>query len=218
MESEELDFMVSKINHTILRRKTERLVTTLGGSINSKLPLLETQEITRSKEQIASRALILLACSAVSYGFSQKLASSWVEENDLLIHATREERMVLDGGVCDPVYKLRPEAIWALAWVLNVAEDFEFNVPVPANLVHRLPNLKTAEPAKKWIDSTRVIESSDVIAALDFYYCRHWAIQDAALRGVRPIGALPSYAVVERRRALEWCVGKDDWDMISLDT
>ena len=200
------------------RRESLQLAKLLGYSTNPTLPLLDVTTFTRSPSEVAARALVLHACCAVSYGFSLVLARAWLTKNELMDHASPEERRFLSGGSSGEPFKLRPEAIWAFSWVLEKTDTFAVHLPMPQDAVAALPNLKKGEGADAWISSSGVRDSVTVLKALDFYYCAHWALRDAGSHSRAEPTTLPAYAVVERRRALEWCFGSDDWDYVSLDT
>lgn len=202
-----------------VRQESFQHARQLGYSTNPTLPLLDVTAITRSAHEVASRALVLHACCAASYGFSLERAGDWLVENALVDHASPEEQRFLREGSNGDSFKLRPEAIWALCWVLKKAESFAVHRPMPQSAVALLPDIKKGEGAKAWLShSTAVRESHDVLKALDFYYCVHWSLRDARLNGRMVSTTLPCYAVVERRRALEWCFSQEAWDHVPLDT
>lgn len=220
MESEALVYMEtdgSKTDFRSVRHKSLQLAEAIGYRTNPTLPLLEEYEVTRTSQDIACRALVLLACCAVSYGFSCERATAWILSNDLSRHATPEEITLLNGGFCDPQFKLRPEAMWALAWVIGKAEAFELYTPMPQDAVYLFPDLHKLGGAEVWMESASVRDSCKVVEALDFYYCLHWALRDGVV-SKKIVQKFPGFAVVERRRALEWCLGTMSWDEISLDT
>lgn len=210
--------MASNFDFAAIRKESARFAISLGYKTNPNLPLLEVDNWKRSREEIADRTLLILVASAVSYGFPPKQAFAWVKDNNLLHAASTEERILLDGGFCDPSHKFRPEGTWVLGWVLGTARDFKLDKPVPNDAVFKFPDLRVPESAKAWKAKIKLMDAREAVAALDLYYCLHWAIQYSALRGKSPDGPLYAYSIIERRRALEWCFGIEDWDMISLDT
>lgn len=202
-----------------VRQESLQLAQLLGYSANPTLPLLEVTSINRSAREVASRALVLHACCAASYGFPLERARTWLVENALMEHASQEERRFLSKGSNGASFKLRPEAIWALCWVLMSADSFAVHLPMPQSAAGMLPDLKKEEAADAWLSGrTAVRESRDALGALDFYYCAHWSLRNADPTDRTDLQTLPSYAVVERRRALEWCFSLEDWDCVSLDT
>jgi hypothetical protein len=98
-------------------------------------------------------------------------------------------------------------------------DELDFGRRCDDDFIAKLPNLKTGEPAAGFRRRARLREADEIGAELDLAYCLHWAVREASLAGnAPPPGMVPSYVVVERRRALEWLAGKDDWDATSLDT
>lgn len=204
---------------TEVRQESLQLAQLLGYSTNPTLPLLDVTAITRSAHEVASRALVLHACCAASYGFSLERVRTWLIENALMEHASLEERRFLSEGSNGDPFKLRPEAIWALCWVLMKAESFAVHLPMPQSAVALLPDLKKGEAADAWLSRCATArESRDVLKALDFYYCAHWSLRNAGSSSHTESTTLPGYAVVERRRALEWCFSLEEWDYVPLDT
>jgi hypothetical protein len=60
--------------------------------------------------------------------------------------------------------------------------------------------------------------TTEIAAAADLAYCLHWAVRDARLNDRRAPSGLEELEVMERRRALDWLLGNDDWYSVSLDT
>jgi hypothetical protein len=81
-----------------------------------------------------------------------------------------------------------------------------------------LPNLKVSQSSGDFRKKAHPRPLEQVVAACDLAYYLHWAIRQAELSGKQPPGNLKSYVVVERRRALEWLLSKEDWDEVPLDT
>jgi len=61
-------------------------------------------------------------------------------------------------------------------------------------------------------------DKSEVVSKADLAYCLHWAVRHAEINGQGTPGKVPANVVAERRRALEWMMGQDDWDEVTLDT
>jgi hypothetical protein len=58
----------------------------------------------------------------------------------------------------------------------------------------------------------------EIAAAAELAYLLQWATYDCELRGVPRPGALEPWIIMERRRALDWVLDTDTWDLITLDT
>lgn len=203
---------------SLVRKDSQRRVTALGYRINPALPLLETGRVTKSARDIACRMLVLHACCAVSYGFSHERATAWIRHHGLMPNVSAEEMALLGGeDACHARFRLRPEAVWLLGWVLGKAENFKLYSPMPLDAVRLFPDLRVDQSPEPWLDSVFVRDTRALMAALDFYYCLHWAWRDGAI-SAKLARKLPGYVISERRRALEWCLGSEPWDTISLDT
>lgn len=208
----------SAIDPLELRQQSLNAVSALGYPTNAALPLLDRLSVARQPCEVARRALVLHACSAASYGFPVERARGWITENSLSADVSPEEQVFLADGAGAEAFRVRPEALWALTWVLGLADDFQLHEAMPQDAVARYPDLRR-ESAAAWLGRCAKTRSNlEVALALDFYYCVHWALVEDRLQGRYMPNALPEYIVVERRRALEWCFGEASWDEISLDT
>lgn len=203
----------------IVRQQSLRLAEEMGYLINPDLPLLENTRSTRLPQEVARRCLVMHACCAASYGFSRRRAIDWLSHSKLLEHATVYEQEFLRTGLDGERFRTQPECVWALSWLLMRAKGFVLKAPMPQSAVDQMPDLESQSSAERWIgESTRLRESLDGLSALDFYYCVHWALREARIRQEVAPSNLPYYAVVHRRRSLEWCFTSTAWDDIALDT
>ncbi len=107
--------------------------------------------------------------------------------------------------------------MWALAWAVRRVGALDFWRPCDDNFVHKLPNLKVQEPRRSFEARASIRPVEEVAEALDLAYCLHWVVVDATLgRRSLPSQNRPA-GLLGRRYALEWMLGQDDWDEISLD-
>jgi len=105
-----------------------------------------------------------------------------------------------------------------LAWALTFVPTFDFWHDCDSRFVALLPNLKISQSSDEWRQKARCRKTEEVVTACDLAYCLHWAVRQAEIAGKPTPARLKSYVVIERRRALEWLLGNDAWDAISLDT
>lgn len=110
--------------------------------------------------------------------------------------------------------------MFALAWSLQlVPEPLDFGQAAPGGLIHAVPHPPPhPNGVADALARARLRETATLVQALDIAFCLHWGAVASALRRSPLRKALPGWVVVERRRALEWLLGRDDWDEVSLDT
>lgn len=108
--------------------------------------------------------------------------------------------------------------MWALAWALGLVQELDFWKDCDNGFVTMMPNLKTEESGEEVRSKSRLRPVDELASACDTAYCLHWAVRQSELEGKRPPDALKPYVVIERRRALEWLLGDEPWDALSLDT
>lgn len=203
------------VNSDALRESSLQKIKALGLIINSELPLLETQILVRSEEDIIRRALALHGVVANSFGF--KKAYHWLEENRLKKFLSSNEVTFLKKHKNPSSFQCGFEGLYVFAWLLGHLEDFDLLSRCPDTLVGLYPNLKVGEPSNKFSLESSLIKSDKIIEQLDLAYCLHWSLVHNRLKGnLSPLPALSMLA--ERRKVLEWVCSDDDWDDISLDT
>lgn len=196
------------------------LVRDLGGEVNESLPLLdEKTSVLRSLDDVIDRTLCVFVAVATAYGFDRAKALEWATEQALTEAVTSDELALLNGdGSKVNVMKQRVEALYALTWSLGRLADLDFRSLSPSTLVHIFPNLKTGESSLMFRRNAKLVSDVEAARKLDAIYCLHWAATASNLGEVGSQAPLPLYAIVERRRSLEWLVSDDDFENVMLDT
>lgn len=183
------------------------------------LPVIDGS-VVRSGLDVVQRIACLSAVAATAYGCAPEVALGWLDEQGLTALLAGTERRYLqqrEHSAHDDE-AARPEAIYALAWALGLAEGAdELLRPAPDDLVRRVPHPPPASVGVDDIDYGVIRRSDEVTQALDTAYCCHWALVDGRLQG-RPQAAPEEWVVVERRRAWEWLTSHDEWDDVPMDT
>ena len=105
-----------------------------------------------------------------------------------------------------------------LLWVLKGIDELDFTVQCSDVLVTMLPNLKNLESIEDFQNKLSVRNQEDVIQFCDLAYCLHWGLVEASMYLNKIPSTIPINTVIDRRRALEWALSKDDWDEVNLDT
>lgn len=207
------------VNHKEIRIRSHCIAANAGIVIPESLPLLEDGLCARPQKAVVERLLVLNAIAAVSYGFSRPKALAWLKQEGLQEVLTAREVRFVNGGEGQPqVFQIQVEAMWALAWALSMVPQLDFWKDCDSHFVQILPNLKNGQSGSDWYGRAKMRPVGEVAAMCDLAYCLHWALRQAYLDAERPPAQLKEHVVVERRRALEWLLGENEWDSISLDT
>lgn len=201
-----------------LRRRSERLVRQLGYPVNPHLPLLGQSEYARSHGEVVRRAGALHVALAYAFGMPPEAARLAVRESGLRSSLSDEEVDLIEGANNAESIQPRVEALWALAWALELVGELDFTSYCSDDLSARLPDPAGGDLVNALSHNTRLRPASECAAALDLAYCLHWAVVDASLKHERTPGSVAPYVIEERRRALEWLFTRDSWDAIDLST
>lgn len=203
----------------LLRSRTLLICEGWGIAISDALPLLDSDMSLRSKDEVVDRLLCLNACVAFAFGLDREKASDWLSREGLEESLAPEEKRLLSGERLDlEQFQLQVDAIWALVWALRMGDVLDFQTPVPSDLVHRLPDLKSGEDSSGLRRRATLRSLEEVAYKCDLAYCLHWALRESALGASALSRPLDYHLVEERRRALDWLVSDESWEDLSLDT
>ena len=201
-----------------IRQISIQTVKSLGLNMPDRLPTLEGLEL-RDVGEIIGRTLGMCIVSATAYGLSRSTAIEWLNREALTnFLSARERRFILSETGCVEPFKTQIEGIWALAWELGLIENFEFDRSCDSDFVTIFPDFKSGEDSKAFQSKVSLRTYDEICRALDLAYCIHWCIRQASLTNATVPPTIRPYIVVERRRALEWTLSKQNWDDIALDT
>jgi hypothetical protein len=201
-----------------VRSESNRIAEALGYAVNPNLPPLDSDVDLRSTDDVVDRVLCLYAATAVAFGFPAAGAAQWTEHERIAGALSSPERSLLEGtrSAHDDDRK-KVEALWALLWATGRGTTMDFSTVCPQNTVHMLPNIKIQESSAPFRAGSKLRSREEVLASADLAYVVHSAMVEAELQGSVP-GRIPLHVVVQRRIALEWLIGSEAWEDISLDT
>lgn len=207
------------MNFSDIRVSSNELANKFGFQISASLPLLDDICQPRSCSEIIDRALIISAVVASSYGFKKEVALRWLEQESLTKALSPLEQSFLNGSnESQRIFQGRVETLCAFAWSLSLLSEMDFSKSCPTHLVSLYPDFKKLESAERFKEAARLRSAQELVAVCDAAYCLHWALKESMLNGIKFKSNLSLVVVAERRRALEWILGKEDWDEITLDT
>jgi hypothetical protein len=181
--------------------------------------LLESDLSLRGAREIENRTLALNVVVAAAFGFDRKRAAQWVENHigaETLSPCERSFLASMHGDI--EHLRARVEALYALAWCLQLRDSLKFGQRCPDDLHLSFPDLKANENVDRFRASTALRQVDEILTQCDLAYCLHWCARNARLEEQRRVSAIPEYVIAERRRALDWTLNSIAWDDLTLDT
>ena len=200
------------------RLRSLEVLAEAGISLPKSLPLLDDFQ-TRPLGDVVDRILCLNAVAAAAHGLSKDKALAWLLQEGVSGSLTDNERLFLHRDVeSNYRYKIKVEAMWALAWVLSIIPSLDFWSNCESNFVRILPDINGNGSTSGLRDKSVLRPKEDIGFQCDLSYCLTWIIRERQMRDLQmPVGVTP-YVVTERRRALDWVTCDGEWDSFALDT
>ena len=197
------------------RRRSILTVEKLGLPTNNNLPLLEDCVSVQSKDRVVSRSLCIYALLAVTYGLNIDQCKSWLAKENLLEELTDEENELLKNNLSWSKYQQEVEALWALAWCLDLINKIDYLDFCGNNLSSLFPKISKNESTHAFRSFVELRSYNIIWNEADLIYCIHWGMVEASLNKEQEI---PLYVIEERRRAVDWILFGESWLEVSLDT
>ncbi|MEP4546185.1 MAG: DUF4272 domain-containing protein [Saccharospirillum sp.] len=202
-----------------VRDKSKGVALKYGIHIPATLPFLESALKPRPINEIVDRALANSVVVAASYGFNKESAFEWLNSESLVYLLSPQELNFLSGNEENiRLFNEQVEALYSFSWSLNQFTHLDFSRECPDNLVKVYPDLIAMESDVRFRENTKLRPVQELIEMCDLAYCMHWGIKQADIDGVKLKTALDLFMAPERRRALEWMLGNEEWDEVPLDT
>lgn len=206
------------------KERSEAILVKAGVPINPNLPVVEDEAnaTQRTTEEVAYRALALLAVAVRGSGCDHDTLVDFVNECELDQHFSPNEcAYILDLSPSQHEhnqFSWRFEAAWVLLWALGYVDVLE---PPSENCsVERVLQFIRVRNVDQFIADARLRSMREVLDETDLSYRHQWAVVDARLNGKEtPTGVEPG-VTYERLYAFNWLVGylEQEWDEISTDT
>ncbi len=202
-----------------IRLAAVKSAESLSFNTNPNLPLLDNSLTLRERNSIVNRSLCLNAIVATAYGLDKKLALKWLKSEKLESCLSQSESDFLQGfNTSSQLFKLQTESLYVFAWVLGKLDVLDFSCYCPNSLVDEFPDLISYESSKSFRSSIKVRPLTEVILNCDISYNAHASIVYSEINDKPIQSKVEPYVIWERRRALEWLLGDDDWDYVNMDT
>jgi len=195
------------------------------------LPVLEdsTEAVLRTVDEIADRAVCLMAVSIKAEVFNEGDVVEWhptllsiIDSYGIARVLSPNERAFADNLAPDQQtatqFIWRYEALTALLWALGFLDQLDYpsaicDVPKVVGIVkeHGPEGLKS---------NARPRTVHEVLDQADFIYRLHWAVRQAQLGQGSPVAGTEPGVVMERHHSLHWLLESrnEDWDCVSTST
>jgi hypothetical protein len=191
----------------------------LGCTTNQDWPEGDAVSSLRAPKEIRNRCLALFGCVAVAYGLDRSVATAWIAREHLDGYLTTREAGFLSGDDRETgSVREAIESLWALSWLLKVNPTLDWSELCSSSFIRQFPDPRTAtmDSAIDRADECRHVD--EVTIAVESAALLHHCHVSTRLAGTVAPGGVPEYAIVARRRALEWATCELDWDEVTLDT
>jgi hypothetical protein len=165
--------------------------------------------VLRPTVVLEARAAILHVVVARCFGMPTELAMGWILGSHLVDLVTPPEWEFVIGAKGDHrSFVLHHDAVFALAWLLGLAQHLDPTAPPEDRLMSQMPDLPAGETFGQWRSRSLMAPRDPVeaVVLLDLYYCLDWAFQESQASGAPLPGEIDSNAIGQRRWALEWAV------------
>lgn len=208
-----------RLDNKLIRQLSLGTLRELGYPLHEGLPLTEIVSKSRSSSEVANRALILHALVACTFGFPKRKAKEWLRNEGLLDSITDTEQSFLGGE--DSFKKdiqQEIESIWAFLWILGFTEPMDYRFVCGNQMVRMLPDLNSSESSSVFISKAHIEPVEVLLQADDLACCLHWAAKELDLNGLPDPWDIPEYVARYRRKALDWVLSNEEWDVLTLDT
>lgn len=183
--------------------------------INKELPHLDNIKVYKTEEEVVRRALCIYATLAISFGLEKVRGLNWLKEEGLIDSLTDQEKEMALHNKFEG-FEIKVEALWALAWALNLLKKIDYTCVCDDNLSSFFPKISQEEKTNNFKTKVKLRDLKELVVEADLVYCIHWGMVENSLRGKK--NEIPLYVIEERRRAIDWILYYESWEDVDLDT
>lgn len=185
-------------------------------------PLLGEDDVGahRPLAEVVARAQALVCMLNAAHGAPPAKVRQVLDAHGLQPWVSESERAFLDTPKDKRAGQLltwRVEALYALTWLLEVADE----LPLEGSVHFGEDLLAPVDPLSAAPAPTTLRATAPVAARLDLFYCAHWAVREHHVNGTFAPWpeALVGGVIEERRHGLEWFFAPtEEWDDMELST
>jgi len=204
--------------------KSNRLLKEKLVPILPSLPNIEDSNSakTRSKEEIAHRAIALCIVAVKGEGLEQSRIQRLIERYGAQNHFTPCEAEFIECSAPTlqdrTKFSWKYECYWVLLWALGYVDTLDF--PNKVCDVAKAVTILNASTAGDFIAKAKLRPKSEILDEADLIYRFDWAAVNARLKKIPAPAGLINGVVMERHRALNWLIGymNQEWDDVTTDT
>lgn len=183
----------------------------------------DIEDVPRTAQEIARRALVLSAVVSVAYGFPPEKVLKWLDKEGLTEELSPFELKFLKGNAYEDAkipISWRSECLVVLLWCIckidrlpTLTEQFDTEPPKGA-LVY------PPDETRKYTSSARMRDLEEIYDEREVVFDAHWKVRDAQINDKPIPDDLDPEVVFERHYAFNWVIGYagQDWDDITTDT
>ena len=179
--------------------------------------------IPRTADEIARRALVVGAIATVAFGDPPVPVIKWLEQEGLTKELTPNERTFLTDPSVEQAqidFSWKLEALQVLMWSINKLDslaDFDDQCdPEPMRDAIVFP----PEPTLEFIASATLRDRDEIAVEYEKVYEAHWKARDARINGKKTPRGIDPGVVYERHYGFNWIIGNEGqpWDEVTCDT
>jgi len=200
----------------MIRQRSLFMARRLGYPVDVSLPISTDVKIVRDKDEVVDRMLALDAVIACASGMPPEIALDWAHEVGIAEALSPSEALVLGGMAEDVPAGLldRMEALWALGWATSLFRALDYSRISGPELAMIFGELDDARDVRALRKRCRMRRKDEILAASDLARCLYRGLEIAEKKRMKAPGKVQPHVVVERRRALEWLLGEEEWDEV----
>ena len=209
------------------KARSERLLESVGTTINPGLPAIEsvTETRLRSAREAGQRTIVLLAVAAIAADVDRSSVLSWLKSEGLWTATSARERRLLEHGPNDERERIRAswlvECAVLLGWALHLLDDLGLPTGqhAPRIILEHVPG--PGQPTAAFLDALELRPVAVILDMADVLYRAHWATRYADRDACVRSGPLDGDVAMEWHRAVNWLTrygDEDDWDLVATDT
>ena len=200
-----------------MRKRSVKILKSLRiPDFTTNVPLAPVEAL-RTRHEVAQRLLALNVCGALGHGCPNALATKWIESEGGWNWFSREERAFLKRGVAPLDFTYCVHAAWAIAWMLELVDEFRPGKLPPQTLIRAMPDIEKAGSSKSFLSAPKLAERLEIYQKLDEVRCLHESLRHWRTTPGHP-GDITRRLITAKYQRLpfEWICSGIEWDDLSV--
>lgn len=178
----------------------------------------------RTSEEIATRAIILLAIVDSGHGADRNNITKWLKKEKLWKNVSPKEKRFIGSKKPSKQQTInatwRVEALEVFLWSLGLVPSL-----TPSTKFSEVKKIKSLIPVylnetKLFINTSELVSEDMINDNLEIIYEQHWKVRDATINNKPVPENLNGGVIQEKHHAFNWITGYENqsWDNVSTDT